>query len=114
VAACEGVEFVTDTITIACSADRTCEVAKAMEITFAFGSLFLERELSKMWWRASCLPIEQPTKTELVIKLKFVDLLRAREDGRRWHRDSGRVHCRGTPTAFQQTPVPDDAFMFMD
>ena len=48
VAACEGVEFVTDTITIACSADRTCEVAKAMEITFAFGSLFLERELSKM------------------------------------------------------------------
>lgn len=54
--------FVTDTITIACSAGAHLRVAKAMEITFAFGSLFLERELSKMWWRASCLPIQQPTK----------------------------------------------------
>jgi hypothetical protein len=47
VAACEGVEFVTDTITIACSADRTCEVAKAMEITFALDHCFLNASYPK-------------------------------------------------------------------
>jgi hypothetical protein len=58
--------FAADTITIACSAGPHLQVAKAMEITFAFGSLFLEREQSKMWWRDSCLPIKRLTKIELV------------------------------------------------
>jgi hypothetical protein len=39
-------------------------VPKAMEITFAFGSPFLEREQCKMRVARFELPIQQPTKID--------------------------------------------------